>query len=59
MNDDEWELPAPREDPETRGFRLPGADEGGAKLVPNDNIVEGDMEEDVRKGPSGCPFSSP
>jgi hypothetical protein len=57
MTDDEWQLPAPREDPETRGFRLPGVDKDEAGLVPDSNFVEGEMEEDGRKGPSGCPFS--
>ncbi len=56
---DDWEFPAPREDPETRKAKLVRDDEGGARLVPGDNIVEGEMEEDDRKGPSGCPFSSP
>ena len=60
MNDEEWQFPAPMmEDPEVRGFKPPEAGESGARMVPDRNIVEGDIEEDGRKGPSGCPFSSP
>ncbi len=58
MSEDEWEFPAPREDPEIYKARLVRDGEGGARLVPRDNIVEGEMEDDGRKAPSGCPFSS-
>jgi hypothetical protein len=53
--DDEWEFPAPMDDPEARGAKRGAA----PRLVPDENIVEGEIEEDGRKGPSGCPFSSP
>ena len=56
MSDDEWEFPAPREDPEIYKARLV-KDEKGARLVPGDNIVEGQMEEDGGKAAPSCPFS--
>ena len=59
MSDDEWQFPAPREDPESRGTRLVRDDKGGAKLVPDHNIVEGEVEEDGAKDAPSCPFSSP
>ncbi|HEX8512828.1 MAG TPA: hypothetical protein VF688_06955 [Allosphingosinicella sp.] len=52
-DDDEWQFPAPMEDPEARGAKRGGA----PRLIPDENIVEGQTEEDTRKGPSGCPFS--
>jgi len=46
MNDD-WEFPAPREDPETRKA-TPGHDGGGCpRLVPDGNFVEGEMRDDA------------
>lgn len=56
MSDDEWEFPAPREDPEIYKARLV-KDEKGARLVPGDNIVEGQMDEDGGKAGPKCPFS--
>jgi ferredoxin len=58
MSDDDWEFPAPREDPEIYKVRSAGDDGGAAKLVPDGNFVEGEIGEDARKAPSGCPFSS-
>ena len=44
--DDEWEFPAPREDPEARKA-TPGQGGGGCPhIVPDRNFVEGDMEEE-------------
>jgi hypothetical protein len=54
---DDWELPVPREDPEVYKAGLVRDDEGRARLVPGDNIVEGEMEEDERKDRPSCPFS--
>ncbi|HYW16597.1 MAG TPA: hypothetical protein VE891_10675 [Allosphingosinicella sp.] len=56
MSDDEWQLPVPEQDPESRGAKLV-RDESGARLVPDGNIVEGEMEEDARKDAPSCPFS--
>jgi hypothetical protein len=53
MSDDEWQFPAPREDPEARGFKIGG---GAPRLVPDENIVEGTSEEDGRKDGPSCPF---
>ena len=55
--DDDWELPVPREDPEVYKAGLARDGEGRPRLVPGDNVVEGDFEKDGRKAPSGCPFS--
>jgi hypothetical protein len=52
MDDDEWQFPAPMEDPEVRGAKRGAA----PKLVPDENIVEGDVEEDARKDGPSCPF---
>lgn len=57
-DDDEWQFPAPLEDPESRKGGLGRGADVAPRLVPRDNIVEGEME-DGRKSPSGCPFSSP
>jgi len=57
MNDD-WQLPAPREDPEIYKAGLIRDGQGGARRVAKDNIVEGELEEDGRKDPPSCPFSS-
>lgn len=44
--DDDWEFPAPREDPEARKA-TPGQDSGGCPhIVPDHNFVEGEMAED-------------
>ncbi|HEU0134054.1 MAG TPA: hypothetical protein VFR28_04455 [Allosphingosinicella sp.] len=56
MSDDEWRLPVPREDPEARKARLVRDDEGGARLVPQGDIVEGAMDDRAKDEP-GCPFS--
>ena len=58
MSDDEWQVPAPRDDPEIYKAGLVRDGDGRARLVPKENIVEGEMEEDGRKEPPGCPFSS-
>jgi len=44
MSDDEWQFPAPREDPE--GRKAEPAREGGGcpRLVPDSNFVEGDVD---------------
>ncbi len=55
----EWELPVPGEDPEIYKAGIARNGDGGARLVPSDNMVEGDIEDDGRKGPGTCPFSSP
>jgi hypothetical protein len=55
MTDDEWQFPAPLEDPETRGAKRGDA----PRLIPDENIVEGQTEEDGRKDGPSCPFSSP
>jgi hypothetical protein len=52
VNDDDWQFPAPLEDPESRGAKKGGA----PKLIPDENIVEGDIEEDGRKSGPSCPF---
>jgi hypothetical protein len=57
MSDDEWRLPAPREDPEIYKAGLVRDDKGGARLVPGGNVVEGEFEEDGRKDTPSCPFS--
>ena len=54
---DDWELPVPREDPEVYKAGLARDEAGRARLVPGGDIVEGEIEEDGRKAPSGCPFS--
>lgn len=56
MSDDEWRVPAPREDPEIYRARLV-RDEKGARLVPGDDIVEGGTEGGGEPAPK-CPFSS-
>ena len=50
--DDDWEFPAPREDPEARKA-TPGREGGGCPhIVPDGNFVEGDVdEEDGRQEP--------
>jgi hypothetical protein len=53
MNDD-WDFPAPKEDPEARGSKL-GKDRA-ATLVPDGDFVEGQIEEDGRKDGPSCPF---
>jgi hypothetical protein len=54
--DDEWQFPAPREDPEARKV-TPGQEGGGAaRIIPDGNFVEGDFEEDGRKDGPSCPF---
>jgi hypothetical protein len=58
MSDDEWQFPAPLEDPESRGARLV-RDKDGARLVPNDDIVEGERDEDGGNDAPSCPFSAP
>ena len=55
--DDEWGLPMPAEDPEIYTAGLVRDDKGGARLVPGENIVEGELEKGGEKAPSGCPFS--
>jgi hypothetical protein len=55
---DEWRVPAPKEDPEARKVRLVRDDDGGARLVPGGNVVEGEMEEDGAEDRPSCPFSS-
>lgn len=59
MDEDEWEIPAPIEDPEVRGTRLVRNAEGEARLVPTGNVVEGELDEEAaaKGSPSGCPFS--
>jgi len=57
MNEDEWQFPAPMEDPEIYQAGLVRDDKGRARLVLGDNVVEGE-EDDGRKGPPSCPFSS-
>jgi hypothetical protein len=57
MSDDEWRLPVPREDPEIYKAGLVRDDKGGARLVPDENIAEGEIEEDGRKDPGKCPFT--
>jgi hypothetical protein len=59
MSEEEWKLPAPREDPESREAWLVLDGRGRARLVPRGNIVEGEMEEDGGKAPPSCPFPSP
>ncbi|HEX8381222.1 MAG TPA: hypothetical protein VF619_11825 [Allosphingosinicella sp.] len=57
MNDQEWRVPAPKDDPEARKA-LPAREAGvGPRLVPDANIVEGEMEEEDGKGAPACPFS--
>ncbi|HEX8062219.1 MAG TPA: hypothetical protein VF535_03295 [Allosphingosinicella sp.] len=55
-DDDEWPFPAPLEDPEIRGANR-GRDKGAPRLIPDENIVEGQTEEDGRKDGPSCPFS--
>ncbi|HEX8483706.1 MAG TPA: hypothetical protein VF650_17535 [Allosphingosinicella sp.] len=57
MSEEEWRLPAPREDPEARKARLVRDGEGGARLVPGGDIVEGETEENEGKDAPSCPFS--
>ena len=59
MSDDEWQLPAPLEDPEIRGFKPATDAKGEARLVPDRNFAEGEIEGDGRKDGPSCPFSSP
>jgi hypothetical protein len=59
MSEDEWQCPAPMEDPEIRGFKPARDAKGETRLVPDHNIVEGEIEEDGRKDGPSCPFSSP
>jgi hypothetical protein len=54
---DDWELPVPKEDPEVYKAGLARDEEGRPRLVPGDNIVEGEFEEDGRKAPGKCPFT--
>ena len=60
MSDEEWEweLPVPREDPEIYKAGQAHAGKDGVRLVPKDNIVEGqmDQERDGKDAPR-CPFS--
>jgi hypothetical protein len=55
--DDEWDIPAPLEDPEVRGTRLVRNAEGEARLVPTGNVVEGEFDAQAAEKESGCPFS--
>ena len=45
--DDDWEFPAPVEDPEARKVK-PGQEGSGGcpRIVPDGNFVEGDIEEE-------------
>ena len=55
---DDWELPVPREDPEIYKAGLVRDGQGGARLVPGGNVVEGDSaEEEGGKAPGRCPFT--
>ena len=53
--DDEWELPVPREDPEIYKAGLVRDDDGRARLVPSDDIVEGERDEEAGKDAPRCP----
>jgi hypothetical protein len=53
-DDDEWQFPAPLEDPEARKSGEKGG--GFPRIVPDSNFVEGDVEEDGRKDGPSCPF---
>ncbi|MET1111610.1 MAG: hypothetical protein ABWX67_08815 [Allosphingosinicella sp.] len=55
MDDDEWQVPAPMEDPESRGFRPVRDDKGAIRLVPTDDAAEDG--QDGGKGAPTCPFS--
>jgi len=50
-DDDEWELPVPREDPEI--YKAGAARDGDGPAAKDDFT-----EDEGGKGPSGCPFSS-
>jgi hypothetical protein len=54
---DDWQVPAPEQDPEVYKPRPVGDGKGGPRLVPDHNIVEGELEQDGRKNPPSCPFS--
>ena len=56
--DDDWELPVPREDPEIYKAGLVRDGDGRARLVPGDNIVEGELDGEAAKDSPSCPFSS-
>ncbi|MEO7826473.1 MAG: hypothetical protein ABIR60_04965 [Allosphingosinicella sp.] len=51
MNDD-WEFPAPQNDPEARGPAPAGGGQSCPRIVPDVNFVEGDIEEDEEGEPS-------
>ncbi|MEA3009250.1 MAG: hypothetical protein QOJ91_942 [Sphingomonadales bacterium] len=53
--DDDWEFPAPREDPEARKVAPGGRSGGCPHIVPDGNFVEGDMDEDTGDGPPPSP----
>ncbi|HEU0099837.1 MAG TPA: hypothetical protein VFQ67_13825 [Allosphingosinicella sp.] len=57
MSEDEWELPAPREDPEIYKAGLVRDGDGRARLVPEENVVEGEPSDEGGKDGPGCPFS--
>ena len=54
---EEWGVPAPAADPEARKARLVRDEDGGARLVPQEKIAEGQFEEEAGKAPPSCPFS--
>lgn len=54
---DDWRLPVPDEDPEVYKAGLVRDGKSGARLVPNDNIVEGELAEEAGEKPPSCPFS--
>ena len=56
---DEWRAAGAQGGSGSHKAGLVRDEDGGARLVPGDNIVEGEIEEDGRKAPSACPFSSP
>jgi hypothetical protein len=51
---DEWQLPAPKEDPEARTSSL-GDGAGCPVIVPDGNFVEGDIIDDGGKDPGRDP----
>ena len=55
MSDEDRRAPKPEEEKAV----LVRDEDGGARLVPGGNIVEGEMEEDGGKDPPSSPFSSP
>lgn len=53
--EDDWAVPAPKEDPEARPAAAVSDGSGCPRLVPDGNFVEGQMAEDEGQDPDATP----